>query len=266
MSEPSRLGALLLGVIQGLTEFLPISSSGHLAAAQLLFPRLDHPGVTLEVAMHVGTTLAVLIYYRHLLADFARHPDDPGHTGLSAQRWLLLLAAGTIPTVLIGFGFREPIRAAFDSLEWIAGGLALTGAVLMASRLRPEASSRLDLARALLVGAVQGAAILPGVSRSGMTITVALLLGIPSRQAVTYSLLLSVPAVAGATVLDATQLVAESSSPALLFGNLAFATLSAGGVGYLCIGLVHRATRADWWHQFAWYCWSVALLLIVARP
>ena len=134
--------ALLLGVVQGLTEFLPISSSGHLAALQLVFPSLAYPGVTLELATHAGTTLAVLLYYRRLLfalvrpsgaADTAGADDDP-LLGIPRGRWWWLLFLGTLPTVLIGFLARDTIRAAFDSSVWVAGGLAATGCVLMLSR------------------------------------------------------------------------------------------------------------------------------------
>ena len=268
MIPASISAAFILGMIQGLTEFLPVSSSGHLAAAQLLFPALSYPGVTLEIATHLGTTVAVLCYYRTLvraLVDPAA-PKAP-LLGLDRQHWLLVLVAGTLPTVLIGFLLRDTIRAAFDEPVWIAGGWLITGAVLLSSRTtRTHGSRHLGLPVALLVGVAQGMAIFPGISRSGLTITVALLAGVSSRQAVTYSLLLSVPVVLGATLLDAVQSVAETAPAQLLFINLLFATLAAGIIGYYCIGFVHRATRSGWWYGFAWYCWLAALVLfVVAR-
>lgn len=267
-SMPPSIGAaLVLGMIQGLTEFLPVSSSGHLAAAQLLFPALSYPGVTLEITTHLGTTVAVLCYYRTLVRALV-DPTAPRAPllGLDRQQWHFLLIAGSLPTALIGFLLRDTIRAAFDEPVWIATGWLITGAVLLSSRARAPGSGRLGLPVALLVGVAQGMAIFPGISRSGVTITVALLAGVSSRQAVTYSLLLSIPAVLGATLIDAARLVAETAPAQLLFIDLLFATLAAGIIGYYCIGFVHRATRSGWWYGFAWYCWLAALVLfVVAR-
>lgn len=256
--------AILLGLIQGLTEFLPISSSGHLAAAQLLFPAMAYPGVTLEVATHLGTMVAVLIYYRPLVRALVVGGERDVLLGLSRERWIFLLVVGSVPTAMIGFLAREAVRAAFDSIEAIALGLVLSGAVLMLSRLRPASGQRFDWWRALLIGTVQGVAIFPGVSRSGLTITAALLTGVSERRAVTYSFFLAVPAILGASMLDLVQVLGAAQPPALLFDRLLLATLVAGFVGYFCIGLVHRATETGWWHRFAWYCWLAALVLIVA--
>lgn len=256
--------AVLLGILQGMTEFLPISSSGHLAAAQLLLPAMNYPGVTLEVATHLGTMVAVLIYYRGLLRSLLLGTDSEQLLGLSRRRWLLLLTVGTVPTVIVGLLARDAIRSAFDSLYAVAAGLVVSGAVLMSSRLRGQGDGALDWRRALVIGLAQGAAIFPGVSRSGLTITAALLLGVGERRAVTYSFFLAVPAILGASVLDLVQVLGEATPVALLFHRLLFATLAAGFVGYSCIGLVHRATETGWWHRFAWYCWLAALVLIVA--
>ena len=258
--------AFLLGVIQGLTEFLPISSSGHLAATQLVFPGFAYPGVTLEVATHVGTTLAVIVYYRKLVAGMVmpQAGRDEALLGLSRDRWILLLGLGTLPTAVIGWLLQERVRAAFDHLSWVAAGLAITGVVLMASRLRKGPEQPLGPLVAVLIGVAQGLAIFPGISRSGLTITAALLARVPPRQAVTFSLLLSIPAIAGAVLLDVVQIVAERSAALLLFNHLLLATLASGFVGYTCIGLVHRATGDGWWHRFAWYCWAAAVVLILA--
>lgn len=272
MSTPPSLGpALLLGLLQGLTEFLPISSSGHLAAAQLLWPSLDYPGVRLEVALHLGTTLAVLVYYRdlvlRLLRPFGAEPSGESGTvleGHTPRRWWTLLLAGTIPTALMGLLARTSIRAAFGSLDWVAAGLVLTGFALMSTRFRSRRSTDLGIAAAVAIGVAQGAALFPGLSRSGLTISLALLLGVSQRQAVVFSFLLSVPAVLGATVLDAAAPATGPASSAGLFLNLSLATLLAAIVGFACIGLVHRATREAWWHHFAWYCWALALALVIA--
>ena len=261
---PTLGAAILLGVIQGLTEFLPISSSGHLGAAQLLFPEVAYPGLTLELATHLGTTVAVLIYYRALVSGMFRNRPGPALLGIERPHWWMMLLVGSLPTAIIGSLSRNAVHAAFGSLPAIAAGLVVTGAFLMASRLRPPTARPLTWRTALLIGFVQGIAILPGVSRSALTISVALLAKVRPAQAVTFSLLLSVPAIFGASVLDAVQLSLSPAPAALLFSHVLFATLAAGLVGYCCIGFVHRATQIGWWYHFAWYCWLAALVLLAA--
>ncbi len=261
---PTLNAAILLGILQGLTEFLPISSSGHLGAAQLLFPGAAYPGVTLELATHLGTTIAVLIYYRDLVCGLLRHRPGPALLGIERQQWWLLLLVGSLPTAVVGVLSRDAVQAAFGSLHAIAAGLGLSGAFLLASRLRPAGAGLLSWKTALIIGIAQGIAVFPGVSRSGLTISAALLVKVPPAQAVTFSLLLSVPAILGASVLDAVQLSLSSAPAALLFSHVLFATLAAGLVGYFCIGFVHRATQVGWWYRFAWYCWLGALVLLAA--
>lgn len=265
MSPTPTLGAaIFLGILQGLTEFLPISSSGHLGAAQLLFPGIAYPGLTLELATHLGTTIAVLIYYRGLISGLLRGQPGPALLGIERSQWWVLLVVGSLPTAIIGSLSRDAVHAAFGSLSAIAIGLAVSGAFLMASRLQPTASRQLSWRAALVIGLAQGVAIFPGVSRSGLTISVALLAKIPPAQAVTFSLLLSVPAILGASVLDGVQLSLSSAPAVLLLSHVLFATLAAGLVGYCCIGFVHRATQIGWWYRFAWYCWLAALVLLAA--
>jgi len=264
--SPGPAAALVLAIIQGLTEFLPVSSSGHLVAAQELWAALDQPGVSLELALHVGTTLAVVVYYRRLLGEMARSAisgaGEPG--GLSGRAWLGLLVAGSVPTAAVGLAGEELIRGAFESLLAVAAALTFTGAVLMATRLRPPEERPVSLRDALLIGLAQGIAIFPGVSRSGIPISVAVLLGVSRSQAVSFSFLLSVPAVLGATLLEnGRQIVGgQAIDGGFLSLQTGIATLCAGAVGYACIGLVHRATRHEWWHWFAWYCWILAILLV----
>ncbi len=266
MIHPGIAVAVFLGLIQGITEFLPISSSGHLAAVQVLFPSLASPGVTLELATHLGTAMAVLLYHRRLvLAVIGLLPEsDPGLLGLGRLQWWHYGLVGSLPIAAVGLTAQETVRAAFGDLLWIGLALAFTGAVLMASRLRPHPDGDLNLRRAVLIGLAQSVAVFPGVSRSGMTITAAMLANVRASQAVTFSLLLSIPAIFGAALLDAVQLFAQHRLATLLSIDLAFATLAAGLIGYYCIGLVHRVSRTGWWHRFAWYCWLAAILLIQA--
>ena len=262
---PGWFTSMLLGLLQGATEFLPISSSGHLAAVQLLLPDIARPGVTLELAVHLGTTMAVCLYYRELLVLVLQ----PGNTqcsalGIDSRRWRSLLIWGFVPTGILGFAGQEFFRAAFESLDWVAVGLTLTGMILMLTRNRMPGSKDLDIPRVLMIGAAQGVALLPGLSRSGTTISLALLLGVSHRQAVTYSLLLSIPTVISAVLMDVYQSLGASDPLPLLSIDVTFATLSALAVGYPSIRIVHRATEAAWWHRFAWYCWPLAAIFALA--
>ena len=259
---PSLAYTFFLAVLQGLTEFLPVSSSGHLAAAQLVWPAMAFPGEVFEVAVHLGTTAAVVVYYRHLLMGLLRELNSGVEANvLTSRQWVGYIVAGSIPTAIIGLGLEDLIRGAFERLGIVALSLAITGVVLMTTRFVERGEAHLTLPLAIAIGTIQGAAIFPGISRSGLTISLALLLGIRCRQAVTFSFLLSVPAILGATLITGLNVLGEPFMSGVLFAHLAFATLCAGAVGYVCIGLVHRATEDRWWHRFAWYLWALAAVL-----
>jgi len=260
--------SIILAVIQGLTEFLPISSSGHLAAVQLMlarytdWPAMQFPGELFEVSVHLGTTAAVLFYYRHLLVKILRGQlDNRIVDGLFSRQWAAYIILASIPTAAIGLGLENLIRGAFQRLDLIALCLALSGIVLMTTSFVARREYTITPLLAIAIGIIQGAAILPGISRSGLTISLALLFGVAHRQAVTFSFLLSVPAILGATLLEGLNFHETITGTEILFANLAFATLSAGAIGYICIGLVHRATSEKWWHRFAWYLWALSAVL-----
>lgn len=292
LAVPSLLATFVLATLQGLTEFLPVSSSGHLAAAQIVWPSMQYPGgVLFEVAVHLGTTVAVLGYYRRVIAELLRgvgparatspatggassstttapgtpvtstSAGDATIEGLTPNQWIGYILLASVPTAAIGLGLEDSIKAAFENLWAITACFAITGVVLTATRFVPHREMSITPAIALAIGLIQGAAIFPGISRAGVTISLALLLGIAHRQAVTFSFLLSVPAVLGAAALSALELRAEPIASGVLFANIAFATLCAGAIGYVCIGLVHRATEDRWWHRFAWYLWVLAAVL-----
>ncbi len=259
---PSLAYTFFLAVLQGLTEFLPVSSSGHLAAAQRLWPAMAFPGEVFEIAVHLGTTAAVVVYYRHVLSGLLRELNSGVETeGLTSRQWVTYIVAGSIPTAIIGLGLEDLIRGAFERLGLIAVSFAITGTVLMATRFVARSDGRLTLPLAIAIGTIQGAAIFPGISRSGLTISLALLLSIGVRQAVTFSFLLSVPAILGAALITGLDVLGEPFMSGVLFAHLGFATHCAGAVGYVCIGLVHRATEDRWWHRFAWYLWALAAVL-----
>jgi undecaprenyl-diphosphatase len=258
----SWLETIVLAVVQGLTEFLPVSSSGHLALAQHFFGISSAEGLPYDIVLHLATALAAVAFYRRDVAALVRALLPPWRGAspatAAARRVLLLLAVASVPTGLIGFALKDRIEALFDSPRAVAAGLVLTGALLVAaSRLRP---GTLDLDRAspgkaAFVGLLQGVAVAPGVSRSGSTVAAALFAGLRREDAVRFSFLLSVPAICGAALLKARHL-AHAADVAL--GRTLAGFIVAGLVGYLSIFLVLRWTRAGRLWYFGAWCWAVA--------
>ena len=262
----SLIEALVLGVVQGLTEWLPVSSSGHLVLTQE-FLGLEAT-VFFDLVLHVGTLAVVLVFYRSsvaaILASLPSLPSAWREHGPREALWhhperrlALLVVLGSVPTAIIGFTFEDTFVAWFSSLLVVGIALVATGTWLALSRLAPHAPSpgQLTLVAALLVGTAQGLAIIPGVSRSGATIVAALLLGVERELAVRYSFLLSVPAIAGATLFqaDATNLDAALSAwPVYLAGLLA-----ALVVGYAALWLLVQLVKRRAFHHFSWYCWGL---------
>lgn len=200
---------VLMGIVQGVTEFLPISSDGHLAVVAML-GGVTNMSLTLTVLLHVGTLLATLIVFRDdvkkLLAttlSFARAPRVTTATD-EGRTWITIVAA-SVPTAIIGLAIEDAVEA-WSSVPWIVALCLLGSAAAVASTrfTAPTATNEvtyLPLGRALFLGAMQGLAVLPGLSRSGTTIAVAMALGLAPAAAFRLSFLLSLPAVAGAVVL-----------------------------------------------------------------
>jgi undecaprenyl-diphosphatase len=249
------LEGILLGAVQGLTEFLPVSSSGHLVLAQALFG-IREPGILLEVAVHVATLLAVLIYFsRRLLALAASVASVVfcWETAIEAEkadaRFVGFLLLASIPAGIAGLLFRDALEKAFEDPRLVCAFLAATGLILLATRLAPAPGASMNAARALLVGTAQGLALLPGISRSGSTISAGLFLRLDGERAAEFSLLLSIPAVAGAALLEARKI--ESLAVPL---PLAAAFLAAFATGMLAIVLLFGVLRKRTFWLFGIYC------------
>ena len=248
------LHAALLGLIQGFTEFLPVSSSGHLAIAQHFLPGFEQPGLLFDVLLHFATTLAVIIYFRKdiwkLLSCFFRKDAfavDDRHTF-----WMIIV--GSIPTGIIGLSGKDFFETLFENLPLIGCMLILTAALLIvAEKARKDGRSlaELNINDALLVGVVQGMAIIPGVSRSGSTIAALLLRGIDGVAAAKFSFLLSLPAIIGAMLLSLKDMkqLPGAELPAYGLGALiAFAS------GLFAIRWLMNVVRRKRLAGFAIYC------------
>lgn len=247
--------AMLLGALQGLTEFLPVSSSGHLAIAQHFLPGFSQPGVLFDVLLHVGTMVAVALYFRRELAALLASPFRSGEAARLQRRLLLLLIAASVPTGIIGLLFKDFFEGLFENIIVVSLMLLVTGALLfIAERFRRAGrkEGELTLGDALVVGTVQGCAIIPGISRSGSTIAALLLKGVDGETAARFSFLLAMPAVFGAALLSVRDLgeVATGQIPIYLAGS-GVALLT----GLLSIRLLLAVIRRRRLIAFALYCW-----------
>jgi undecaprenyl-diphosphatase len=261
--------ALSLAVIQGLTEFLPVSSSGHLVLAQTFFGIDPASAFVYDIVLHLGTALAALLFYRRDVAAVLRGLLPPYRQApeglLKARRLLLLLVAATVPTAVIGLTFKDFFEGLFASPAAVVAALAVTGTFLIASSLLPATTLAAESApwwKAALVGVAQGIAIVPGISRSGSTIVAGLAVGLRREDAVRFSFLLALPAICGAALLELRHPPAGSPGVPVALAVAGF--IAAAVIGYLAILLVLRWTRAGKLWQFGLYCWAVAGLAAAA--
>lgn len=247
-----------MGLVQGLTEFLPVSSSGHLVLAQELFGYKPE-GILLEVTLHVATLLAVLIYYRRRLFDIARAGVGTG----GWPRFLGLVIIASVPAAIVGLFFEDRIEGLFESPFLIGFALLFTAAVLASSmfaRSRGINYATLGFGTAFLIGVAQAVAIAPGVSRSGMTIVAALWLGTVAEEAAAFSFILSVPAILGAGILTAKDI----TTVGIPLGPLTVGFAAAFVAGVFAIYIVIRTLSARKFPYFAIYCCIIGAAAIVA--
>ncbi|HIF07348.1 MAG TPA: undecaprenyl-diphosphate phosphatase [Gemmatimonadetes bacterium] len=255
--------AVFLGAIQGATEFLPVSSSGHLVVGQTLLG-LEIQGVQFEVAVHVATLISVIVIYRDRILDLLSGvlKRDPG-----AWRYIGLLAVATLPAGLTGVFFRDIIRGLFESPFVPAIAFLVTGLILWSTRaaLGREDWKKPGWRVALLIGFAQAFALIPGISRSGTTVAMALWLGVAAEEAAAFSFLMAIPAIAGAAVLQIPELASEGltlSGAALAAGSIVAAVTGIVAIKAFVALLAKRA-----FHRFAIYCWGIGsafLLYLVA--
>ena len=268
------LEAIFLGILQGLTEFLPVSSSGHLVLAQK-YLGLNEPLVFFDVMLHVGTLAAVLVVYRGtivrlVLGGFSTFGDKqfyrkPIVTVRSSQEfmfiWLILL--GSIPTGIIAVLFKTQLESLFNEVRLVSMMLILTGIILQLPRLRKQNTDSTDSTieklktwQAPLIGIAQGCAITPGISRSGSTISLGLFLGIPAKTAAEYSFLLSVPAILGAVALK----ISDIGDTTIPIGIMAAGMLTSFIVGYVALRFLLVMLNRGKFSLFSYYCIALGLI------
>lgn len=256
----SLVSVLLLGLLQGLTEFLPVSSSGHLVLAQSFISGFSQPGALLDVALHLGTLGAVCVYFRRDIFLLATSCFSVGHPeAATSRRFLWLLVMGSVPTMIIGLSFREQFESLFTNAQGVGLALLVTGTLLFVTdRVHGQGRplSEMRIRDAVLIGIAQGCAIMPGISRSGTTIVAGVLLGLERDLLVRYSFLLSIPMIGGAFLLELMLHWKEVVSGIDVFAYT-LGILVAAGVGYASIPLLIRMTRSQRLSPFAYYCWAI---------
>jgi undecaprenyl-diphosphatase len=265
---------VILGIIQGLTEFLPISSSGHLVLSQQLFG-MKEPELLLNISLHLGTLAAVcIVFYKEIrailiaLMQFPRLFKQNGGlknllSGNEQYRLVLMILIGSIPTAILGLLFHSIADQIFNSVEIVGCMLLVTGTFLWMTRhvaLGGLNINKMKAKDAIRVGIAQGLAIMPGISRSGATISTALYLGIDRELAGRYSFLLSIPAIGGALLLELDSSLAVSSVP---LATILVGVLTAGATGWVALILLLRLVKRGKLYLFAPYCWLVGVAALV---
>lgn len=264
--------AFVLGIVQGATEFIPVSSSGHLVLVPWLL-YWPEPGLVFDTIVHWGTLVAVLaVFWRDIVAltrAWARSLVERSLNQTEARlAWLIIV--GTLPAALMGFLWKDFFESLFGSPGWVAALLLVTGMLLaLSERLGKRQRSMGDLSwlDSVLIGLAQGLAIAPGISRSGATIAMGLLRGVKREAAARYSFLLATPIIFGAGLLPLADLFRSEAvgaqSPSLVVGFLAAAVS-----GYLCIRFLLAYLQRGRLYVFAAYCWlagSASLTIFLMR-
>jgi undecaprenyl-diphosphatase len=244
--------AVLLGILQGLTEFLPVSSSGHLVLAQGILG-VKQPGVSFEVLAHLGTLLAVFIYFRTQIALLIRSIFKGD---MKKERAIIgYLIIGTIPAGLAGVLFKDFFEQAFSNPAMTSLMLFVTGLILLSTRFYGKGHEGIGILSAIFMGIGQAVAILPGISRSGTTIAAGMACGVEPSRAAEFSFLLAIPAILGAMVLKRKDLLnVDSSLIGQYLVGMVFSFLLALVAVHMVLAVVKRG-KLDY---FAYYCFAAA--------
>ncbi len=264
--------SLLLGIIQGLTEFLPISSSGHLVLASELL-NVNAPGNLMEVMLHLGTLLSVVVCFWHkitaLVIDFfslfskKRARIIKRHRNYKYQNLSIYLIVASLPAVVTGLVLDSYFSVLFDKVIYTGIALLFTGTVLWwadKSSNGRKGLSKMKVKDALIIGLWQSIAVIPGISRAGMTISAGFKRGLKKEDAVEWSFLMAIPIIAGATVV---KIPAVLNNPAIDIRSILIGTIAAFAAGILAIKLLLRIIKQRGWRMFAVYCWLVGIIIVI---
>lgn len=267
--------ALILGIVQGLTEWLPISSSGHLALVQLAMG-LEVP-IFFDIVLHFGTLAAVVGIYRLELLGILKSIKPIGKKNRDSagvelrriyrgRRYLLLIILGMIPTALMGIGFRSVFEESFYSMWSIGLGFLVTGAMIFVTKFIDKGTNSIRNIDAVLIGIGQGLSIFSSISRSGATISIGMFRHVERSELITYSFLLSIPAILGAGLYDL--VFADSISQVEIYQipieSYIIGTISAAMVGYASIKFLINIINKGEFYLFSFYCFLLGSLILVS--
>ena len=287
----SILQAIILGIVQGIAEFLPVSSSGHLAIVQNIFHIETDGGLFFDVMLHLGTLVAIFVVYRkdilrmiietlNMCSDIFYNlksyiQNQRSYSALryrkivknNYRKFVVLVLVSTIPTGVIGYMGRHLVEKASATLIVPGICLILTSVLLIVSEMAPDGKKiprDISYGSGFLIGAAQGCATLPGLSRSGTTIAACMMSGYDRRFAVRYSFIMSIPAILGAALVEIKDIGSEGLSGGMVLNGLIGAVV-AGCVGYVCIKTMLSVVRKKKFKGFAIYCFVVGVIAIIAN-
>ena len=244
------LDALILGILQGMTEFLPVSSSGHLVLGQKLLG-INVPGNAFEVIVHIGTLMSVLVVFwpdiHRLLSEIKES---------SARIYIFALLLGTTPAIIVGLLLKDQIALMFDNVHSVALALMVTGIILISSKWFLNTKSDLTVVKGFSIGLAQALAIIPGISRSGATICTGLIMGLSAEEAARFSFLLAIPAIAGAGFLTAMDIDELPLSVDVITAGL----LSSFLVGWAALRWLLNLLKTGKFHWFGIYCLLIGII------
>lgn len=273
----SYLSAILLGFVQGITEFLPISSSGHLSVLQNVFNLNTSDGghMFFDVLLHLGTLISVCVVYRKDISEMVREfflmiqqfrggEVKSSKESISARRMIMLIVIATLPLVVV-LPFNSYVEQLYYNTVFIGAIFLLTGCMLFVSdklESGKKVARNMTVRDALIIGACQCVAIIPGLSRSGTTITAGVATGLDREYAVKFAFLMSIPAIVGANILSLFS-VSPSDFDASLIPVYLVGMITAAVTGVLAIGLVKYITTHGKFGNFAYYCWTIGIATII---
>ena len=249
------LNVLFLSILQGIAEFLPISSSGHLVIGKSLLG-LGDVGMRLDVFLHVGTLLSIFVFYFAVIRRIVMR-----------REWMYVakIVLSAVPVGVVGVLFKDRLEEAFSSPVFVGGALIATGVVLTVTRFLPKGDRGVSFPRALLMGLAQAVAILPGISRSGMTLAAARSAKVDGERAAEFSFLMSAPPIAGAAVLELAKSMRHGDVGAAetSWGLCIFGAILAAVVGWFALKLLVASLKGRWFWLFGPYCTAAGLAVLL---
>ncbi len=256
--------AALLGILQGITEFIPVSSSGHLALARAFLGYDLDPGITFEIVVHFGSFCSIAVFFRRELGMLVQAVVRTvrrsggrlaGYTEDSGVRLVLIILLSMVPAGLVGVTMKSAVERAFVNPALVGAMLLVTGALLFSTRFVRNPSGRVTARKGVMIGVAQAVAILPGISRSGSTISAGLWLGVNRDEIARFSFLMVLPILAGAMLLETIE-VMQVGEP-IEAGSLVVGFLTSFVTGYLALGTLIALLKREKMHYFAYYCWAL---------